>query len=51
MDYVPVHFALDGYGLAKYDGTNLYEHPSDDVGYSEWGSKNFIHSKGEVQTF
>jgi len=51
MDYVPVHFALDGYGLAKYDGTNLYEHPTDDVGYSEWGSKNFIHSKGEVQTF
>mgnify|MGYP002900290893 CR=1 FL=1 len=51
MDYVPVHFALDGYGLSKYDGTNLYEHPTDDVGYSEWGSKNFIHSKGEVQTF
>jgi 1,4-alpha-glucan branching enzyme len=51
MDYVPVHFALDSYGLAKYDGTALYEYPSDDVGYSEWGSKNFIHSKGEVQSF
>lgn len=51
MDFVPVHFALDGYGLTKYDGTALYEHPSDDVGYSEWGSMNFIHSKGEVQSF
>lgn len=51
MDFVPVHFALDGYGLAKYDGTALYEHPTDDVGYSEWGSMNFIHSKGEVQSF
>ena len=51
MDFVPVHFALDGYGLARYDGTPLYEHPTNDVGYSEWGSMNFIHSKGEVSSF
>ena len=51
LDFVPVHFALDGYGLAKYDGTALYEYPSNDVGYSEWGSMNFIHSKGEVRSF
>lgn len=51
LDFVPVHFALDGYGLARYDGTALYEYPSNDVGYSEWGSMNFIHSKGEVQSF
>lgn len=49
MDFVPVHFALDGYGLARYDGTPLYEHPTNDVGYSEWGSMNFIHSKVRCQ--
>ncbi len=51
LDFVPVHFALDGYGLAKYDGTALYEYPNNDVGYSEWGSMNFIHAKGEVRSF
>ena len=51
LDFVPVHFALDGYGLARYDGTALYEYPSNDVGYSEWGSMTFIHSKGEVRSF
>ncbi len=51
MDFVPVHFAVDHYGLAKFDGTHLYEFPHDDVGYSEWGSKNFIHSRGEVASF
>lgn len=51
LDFVPVHFATDYYGLAKFDGFPLYEHPTTDVGVSEWGSYNFIHSKGEVQTF
>lgn len=51
LDFVPVHFATDGYGLANYDGTPLYEYPNTDVGNSEWGSKNFIHSRGEVRSF
>ncbi len=51
LDFVPVHFAVDGYALAEYDGTALYEYPHHDVGYSEWGSKNFNHSRGEVQSF
>lgn len=51
LDFVPVHFAVDGYALANYDGTTLYEYPSDDVGYNEWGSKNFCHGRGEVRTF
>lgn len=51
LDFVPVHFAVDGYGLADYDGTALYEYPNQDVGKSEWGSKNFIHSRGEVRSF
>lgn len=51
LDFVPVHFAVDNYALANYDGTALYEYPNQDVGDSEWGSKNFIHSRGEVRSF
>lgn len=51
MDFVPVHFALDAYALAKFDGTALYEYPHKDVGNSEWGSCNFMHSRGEVRSF
>ena len=51
LDFVPVHFAIDSYGLSKFDGMPLYEYPDTSVGISEWGSYNFIHSKGEVQSF
>ena len=51
LDFVPVHFAVDDYGLAKFDGTELYEYPHRDVGASEWGTCNFIHSRGEVCSF
>ena len=51
MDFVPVHFAVDGYGLKLYDGTPLYEYDNKDTGESEWGSCNFIHSRREVQCF
>lgn len=51
MDFVPVHFAVDVYGLKEFDGTSLYEYPNSDVGESEWGSMNFIHSRGEVRCF
>ncbi|MCI8782366.1 MAG: 1,4-alpha-glucan branching protein GlgB [Dorea sp.] len=51
LDFVPVHFAVDGYALANYDGTALYEYPHHDVGVSEWGSCNFMHSRGEVRSF
>ncbi len=51
LDFVPVHFAVDGYALNEFDGTALYEYPHKDVGNSEWGSRNFNHSRGEVQSF
>jgi 1,4-alpha-glucan branching enzyme len=51
MDFVPVHFAIDAYGLKEYDGTKLYEYPGYDVEESEWGSLNFIHSRREVRCF
>ena len=51
IDFVPVHFAVDGYALAHYDGTTLYEYPEKEDTYSEWGSCNFIHARGEVCSF
>ena len=42
---------LDDYALARYDGTALYEYPHSAVGQSEWGSCNFMHSRGEVRSF
>lgn len=51
MDFVPVHFAVDEYGLRNYDGSALYEYPNNAVGVSEWGSCNFMHSRGEVRSF
>lgn len=51
LDFVPVHFAVDDYALANFDGVPLYEYPHRDVGDNEWGSKNFAHSRGEVRSF
>lgn len=51
LDFVSVHFAVDGYALSDYDGSSLYEYPNTDVGYNEWGSRNFNHSRGEVRSF
>lgn len=51
IDFVPVHFAIDEFALANYDGTSLYEYPYEDIEMSQWGSKNFIHSRGEVRSF
>ena len=51
LDFVPVHFAIDGFGLANYDGTPLYNYPNNAVGMSEWGTCNFQHSRGDVCSF
>lgn len=51
VDFVPVHFAVDHYALTEFDGTRLYEFPDDEAAYNEWGSRNFMHSKGEVRSF
>lgn len=50
-DFVPVHFAVDSYALAEFDGTGLYEYPNDGAGKSEWGSYNFNFYRGEVRSF
>ena len=51
LDFVPVHFAVNDYALAEYDGTALYEYPNMAVGRNEWGSCNFMHSRGEIRCF
>ncbi|RRF89493.1 MAG: 1,4-alpha-glucan branching protein GlgB [Coriobacteriaceae bacterium] len=51
LDVVPVHFATDPWGLANYDGTPLFEYPNEAVGVSEWGSHNFMYSRGESCSF
>ena len=51
LDFVAVHFVANDYALMRYDGTPLFEYPNNDVGYSEWGTCNFMHSRGEVRSF
>lgn len=51
MDFVPVHFAVDDYGLAEYDGEPLFEPAFSSHARSEWGSFYFDHSKGAVRSF
>ncbi len=52
LDWVPVHFCKDDHGLARFDGTYLFE--SLDRFKSEntsWGTLNFDYSKPEVRAF
>lgn len=51
LDFVPVHFAVNDYALWNYDGTALFEYPNSAVGVNEWGSCNFMHSRGETCSF
>ena len=44
-------FATDYYGLAKYDGTELYEYVQSDVTDSEWGTRNFDYPDGKSAAF
>lgn len=52
LDWVPAHFPRDGYGLANFDGTPLYEHPDSRRGeHPDWGTKIFNYEKSEVRNF
>ncbi|MBR6045844.1 MAG: 1,4-alpha-glucan branching protein GlgB [Ruminococcus sp.] len=51
LDFVPVHFAIDDYGLIRYDGSELYEYNASNVTVSEWGTCNFNFSRREVICF
>jgi 1,4-alpha-glucan branching enzyme len=52
LDWVPSHFPGDEYGLARFDGTNLYEHQDPRQGFHpDWKSCIFNYGRHEVQSF
>ncbi|MBR5420934.1 MAG: 1,4-alpha-glucan branching protein GlgB [Lachnospiraceae bacterium] len=51
MDFVPVHFAIDDWGLKLYDTTGLYEYYRPGVAESQWGTCMFNHERPEVASF
>lgn len=52
LDWVPAHFPRDGFGLANFDGTCLYEHPDPRRGsHPHWGTLIYNYSRPQVSNF
>ncbi|GBD30083.1 1,4-alpha-glucan branching enzyme GlgB [bacterium HR32] len=52
LDWVPSHFATDPHGLARFDGSALYEHPDPRRGWHpDWGSAIFDYGRPQVRSF
>jgi 1,4-alpha-glucan branching enzyme len=52
MDWVPAHFPRDEHGLARFDGTCLYEHQNPmQSDHPQWGTLIFNYARPEVASF
>ena len=52
LDWVPAHFPTDAHGLARFDGTALYEHEDPREGFhQDWNTYIFNLGRNEVRAF
>ncbi len=52
IDWVPAHFPTDEHGLARFDGTALYEHEDPRLGFHpDWNTAIYNFGRREVSSF
>jgi len=52
LDWVPAHFPKDAHGLARFDGTALYEHEDPRLGeHKDWSTLIYNFGRYEVKNF